>query len=51
MAIIALVTFLQSYTHDQWKRLDLGVGTYWNVVRPEGAAASILRINIAWIFP
>jgi len=31
--------------------LDLGLGAYWNIARPEGAAASILRVNVAWIFP
>ena len=31
--------------------LDLGIGIYWNVARPEGAASSLLRINLAWIFP
>jgi hypothetical protein len=36
---------------DNGNGLDLGLGTYWNVARAEVAAASILRINIVWIFP
>ena len=31
--------------------LDLGVGPYFNAVRPEGAASFILRFNVAWVFP
>ena len=31
--------------------LDLGIGPYFNAVRPEGAASFMLRINVAWVFP
>ena len=31
--------------------MEFGIGPYWNVVRPEGAAAAMLRFNLAWIFP
>ena len=31
--------------------LELGIGPYWNVVRPQGTAESMLRLNVAWIFP
>jgi hypothetical protein len=31
--------------------LELGFGPYWNVLKPSGTAESMLRFNVAWIFP
>ncbi|MBB3700552.1 hypothetical protein KMW28_20490 [Flammeovirga yaeyamensis] len=31
--------------------LELGVGPYWNVVKPEGSASFMTRLNVAVIFP
>lgn len=31
--------------------LDLIVGPYWNVVRPDGAADWVLRFGVNWLFP
>lgn len=31
--------------------LDLGIGPYYNVARPEGAARWQLRFGVTWIFP
>ena len=31
--------------------LDLSIGPYWNVVRPDGAASWTLRFGITWIAP
>lgn len=31
--------------------LDLIVGPYWNVVRPDGAANWVLRFGVNWLFP
>jgi len=31
--------------------LDSGLGTFWNVVRLDEAASSILRVNVAKVFP
>jgi len=31
--------------------MEFGIGPYWNVARPEGAASAIIRFNLAWIFP
>lgn len=31
--------------------MEFGIGPYWNIVRPRGTASSLLRFNLAWIFP
>ena len=31
--------------------LELGIGPYWNIVRPEGATAMMLRVNVNFVFP
>lgn len=31
--------------------LDLSLGPYWNVVRPDGAADWVLRFGVTWLFP
>ena len=31
--------------------IDVGIGPYWNVARPEGAASFMFRINLAVLFP
>jgi len=31
--------------------LDLSIGPYWNVERPDGAAKWALRFGVSWVFP
>jgi hypothetical protein len=31
--------------------LDLSVGPYWNVVKPDGTADWVIRFGVNWIFP
>lgn len=31
--------------------LELGIGPYWNVVKPEGATAMMIRFNLNWVLP
>ena len=41
----------QTFAFPSGNALDLGIGPYYNVVRPEGAASFLVRINVAWVFP
>ena len=45
------MSFSQTFAMAKGNGLDLGVGPYWNVVKPEGAAEMTIRLNVAWMFP
>lgn len=45
------ISLSQTFAMAKGNGLDLGVGPYWNVVKPEGAADMMVRLNVAWMFP